>query len=97
MDEDIQKALTQFEVKALEEKPVQNKNLEPNFSKPSKLVEWVISHSGGMIKNDRHAEYVLLAFIGIIIVITVIIFTSDGPSTNDFELEPIPDQSQFTQ
>lgn len=28
-----------------------------------KIVHWVISHSGGLIKNTKQAQYVLLGFV----------------------------------
>lgn len=95
MDEEIQKALTQFEVKALEEKPIK-KEQESNFTKSSKLVESVISHSGGMIKDQKQAEYALLGFVVIIILITIFIFVS-GNSRNTIPAESLPEQLSFTE
>lgn len=34
-----------------------------SLEEKSKLVEWIIKYSGGLIKNEKQATYVLLGFV----------------------------------
>jgi len=43
----------------------------------SKLIQWVVKYSGGLIKDEKEAERVILIFIGGIVLFSIItIFTS---------------------
>ncbi len=39
-----------------------------------KITEWVMKHSGGMIKDDKQANYVLIGFVVVAIVISLFLF-----------------------
>lgn len=41
-----------------------------------KVIQWVIKYSGGFIKNDRQAQYAVLGFVALAIVVTVVIVMS---------------------
>lgn len=60
----------QFDVDAL-----QHSSYEP---KEPKLVQWVINHSGGLIKNETLANYALLAFAALMVSLSVYIFIEEG-------------------
>ena len=44
-----------------------------------KMVKWVIKLSGGAIQDQRQAEYILLGFVIIAILIAVFLFFSNSP------------------
>lgn len=54
--------------------------------KSSKMTDWVIRLSGGLIKNERQANYILLAMIAVVFIIVGIIFI------NSFSGKPIERQ-----
>ena len=44
-----------------------------------KIIQWVIKNSGGLVKNERQASYVLLSFIVLAVIISLfLIFGSRG-------------------
>lgn len=53
-----------------------------SLEEKSKLVEWVISHSGGLVKNEKQASYTILGFFGLSLVVTIILLSNafGGPS-----------------
>jgi hypothetical protein len=53
------------------------------YTETPKIIQWTIKHSGGLIKDERQASYVLLGFFGIAILLTIILFARvlSGPST----------------
>ncbi len=58
-----------------------------------KITEWVMKHSGGMIKDAKQANYVLIGFAVVAIVISLFLFFGGTNKTT-----PVPvniDQSQF--
>ena len=48
------------------------------------LIQWVVRHSGGMIKNEQQANNVLVLFvIGTLLVSLYLFLTSDDPAEFD--------------
>lgn len=39
----------------------------------SKIIRWVIGHSGGLIKDERGANYFLLGFAAVAIIISLVL------------------------
>lgn len=39
-----------------------------------KIIQWTIKYSGGLIKNEKRANYVLLGFVVLMILISLIFF-----------------------
>ncbi|MFA5778274.1 MAG: hypothetical protein WC870_02175 [Candidatus Paceibacterota bacterium] len=70
-DEEIKKALEEFEVKSSAEQikkaPVDNKTPDA-----PKMVGWVMKWSG--VKEERQAEYILLGFVIIMIAVSLYLF-----------------------
>lgn len=65
------------EVKFNEWKPPQeliNRKSKPGFGK--KLTNLIIKNSGGLIKDERQANYVILAVVLLVIILSVVIFFS---------------------
>jgi len=47
-----------------------------------KIIQWVVKYSGGLVKDEKQASYVLLGLVGLFLVILVILLAniSGGPS-----------------
>jgi len=46
-----------------------------SFQKPTpKIVEWVIKYSGGFIKDEKQANYFLIGFVVIAVVVSLFLF-----------------------
>lgn len=44
-----------------------------------KIIKWVIKYSGGLIKDEKQASYVLFGFLIIAIVIILFLLFNSGP------------------
>lgn len=46
------------------------------FSRPEnpKIVQWTIKYSGGLVKNIKQANYVILCFVTLMIIISLFLF-----------------------
>jgi|GEM_PF-901415 len=50
-----------------------------SFQTPSpKIVQWVIKYSGGLVKDEKQASYVLIGFVVLAIVVVIIFLFSGG-------------------
>ncbi|MFA4975410.1 MAG: hypothetical protein WC839_03065 [Candidatus Paceibacterota bacterium] len=85
---ELNNALKELEIKANIEEQIQNVKQE-TFKNPEtpKMVQWVIKYSGGIIKEQRQAEYILLGFVVVAIVVSLFLFF--GGSKNN--LQKLPD------
>ncbi|PIZ85922.1 hypothetical protein CO033_01895 [Candidatus Nomurabacteria bacterium CG_4_9_14_0_2_um_filter_32_10] len=72
---ELDNALKEFEIKDSVEEQIQKVKQETfkNFETP-KMVQWVIKYSGGIIKEQRQAEYLLLGFVVLAIIISLFLF-----------------------
>ena len=76
-----------------------NKEEQVFFPDTPKMVQWVIKYSGGLVKDERQANFVLLGIIVLAITISLIlIFGSNNNSFDDqyydqsiYEGEELPD------
>jgi hypothetical protein len=49
---------------------------QPDFSGTPRIIQWVIRYSGGLVRNERQASFVVLGFVALaIIVFLITIFT----------------------
>lgn len=60
-----------------------------SFEAP-KIIQWVIKYSGGLIKDEKQAGYVLFAFVALAIAISLMVFFGSGskipsPSPTPFQ------------
>ncbi|MFA4975415.1 MAG: hypothetical protein WC839_03090 [Candidatus Paceibacterota bacterium] len=69
---EISEALKEFEIKSSIEQIQKNPEISKNIETP-KMVQWVIKYSGGIIKEQKQAEYVLLGIAVLAIVLTIIL------------------------
>ena len=61
-----------------------NKEEQVFFADTPKMIQWVIKYSGGLVKNERQANFVLIGIITLTIIISLIlIFGSGDPSFDD--------------
>jgi predicted PurR-regulated permease PerM len=52
-----------------------------------KIIQWLIKHSGGLIKNEKQALYVLLEFIVFVVIISFFLIfsvTSENQKVKNF-------------
>ncbi|MBU1291945.1 hypothetical protein KKH07_00410 [Patescibacteria group bacterium] len=52
-----------------------------------KIIQWTIKYSGGLIKNEKQANYVLIGFVAVLVIIILILFFSGGK--NQIEVPPL--------
>lgn len=45
-----------------------------------KIVRWVVHYSGGYIKDEKQAQYALIGFVMVAIVVTIFIWSSGSSS-----------------
>ncbi len=52
--------------------------VEPSYPNPKtpKLIQWVIKYSGGLIKNEKQAQYAILVVVAVIFIISIFLFAS---------------------
>jgi len=51
-------------------------------AEPPKVVQWVLKYSGGLVKDQRQAQYVLLGFAALAIIISLVLFFGGGGGPN---------------
>jgi len=50
-----------------------------SFQPPTpKIVQWVIKYSGGYIKDEKQAQYALIGFVAVALVVTFFMLFSGG-------------------
>ncbi len=55
-----------------------------NYREPttSKIIQWTMKCSGGLIKNEKQANYALLGFVILAIIVSLFLIFSGGKETN---------------
>jgi len=43
-----------------------------------KIIQWVIKYSGGLVKDERQASYVLIGFVAVAVVIVLFLIFGGG-------------------
>ena len=51
-------------------------------SENPKIIKWVIKYSGGYIKDEKQASYVLIGFVAVAIIISLFFLFSGGGSSD---------------
>ena len=57
-------------------------------SENPKIIQWVIKYSGGYVKDEKQAQYVLFGFVAVAIIIVSILLFSGGGNKAKFEAPP---------
>lgn len=53
-----------------------------------RIVRWVMQNSGGLIKDEKQAQYALVGFVITAIILVSILVFSDGATDAKFEAPP---------
>jgi hypothetical protein len=72
---DFSKHLNESALKSKNEQQSSGSLVSPTAPK---IIRWLIKYSGGLIKNERQASYVILGFIILTIVISIFLFSGGG-------------------
>ena len=100
---EIKKALKEFEMENVEQK--QQTLSAPINPEIPRMIQWVIKYSGGSVKNEKQALYILLGFVVVVIIITIILslnafsgpseapagFRGNIPNTPEYQNPPRPE------
>lgn len=54
-----------------------------------KIIQWIIEYSGGYVKDEKQASYVLIGLVVLAIIVLLFLFFGDGNSTPDYDYELI--------
>ena len=46
-----------------------------------KIIQWTMKYSGGLIKNEKQANYVLLGFVALAIIVSLFLIFGGGSET----------------
>ncbi|MBU3901540.1 hypothetical protein KJ590_00930 [Patescibacteria group bacterium] len=61
-----------------------------------KVIQWAIRYSGGLIKDEKQAQYVILGFVALAIIVTLLlIFGGGGNTEQPFEGGSNPQNFEF--
>lgn len=60
-----------------------------SYAKKTGMIEWVIKYSGGLIKDEKKAQYVLLGFTALIITISLFFISNSRSSSTSNNESPI--------
>ncbi len=85
---DINKAIKDF---AVEYKTDQMKKVKetPKKSDYPKIVLFFVKHSGGLIKNEKYAEYIILIIVALAIIFSLNLFSKvNSPNKDAFKPAP---------
>jgi hypothetical protein len=53
-------------------------------SENPKIVQWVIKYSGGYIKDEKQASYVMIGFVAVAIIISLFLIFGGGNTQETF-------------
>ncbi|MFY9461906.1 MAG: hypothetical protein WAP51_01755 [Candidatus Sungiibacteriota bacterium] len=60
-----------------------------------KIIQWVVKYSGGLIKDEKQAAYVLFGIITLAIIVSLFLFFGGGREQNTPPVEQYIDKQQF--
>jgi len=52
------------------------------YPKTPKVIQWVMKYSGGLVKDEKQAIYVLIGFVAVAIVVSLFLVFGGGSSAN---------------
>lgn len=74
--------------------PPREFRLERAYPETPKIIQWTMKYSGGLIKNEKQAQYAILGFVVAAIIISLFLFFSGG-ETPKIRLEEFINKPQF--
>jgi hypothetical protein len=78
-------------IKDSEVKPKEGQKLPVYVFRPGtpKIIQWLIKYSGGLIKNERQAAYILIGFVVLAIIVSLfLVFRGIGVKTQEIFAPP---------
>ena len=84
---ELNQALKEFEEKSGAEQAQQDSSVSKNSEVP-KMVQWVMKL--GLAKSERQAEYVLLGFVVVIIIISLFLFLGSQKTETQKDVKILP-------
>ena len=60
-----------------------------------KVIQWVITYSGGLVKDEKQASYVLIGFVAVAIIIALFLIFGGNGEQNTPPVERYIDKQQF--
>lgn len=55
-----------------------------------KIIEWVIKYSGGLVKDEKQASYILIGFVAVAIILSVFLIFGKGTSDSPKDTKVLP-------
>lgn len=92
-NDEIAESLREFELKQKTENIP--KRVKVGKSDTPRMVRFVIKYSGGLIKDQKQAEYVLLGITLLFFLISGYLFFGGNLKSKTLPIMKLPDQSQF--
>ena len=65
-----------------------------NETTTPKIIKWIIKYSGGLVKEENQANYVLLGFVVLAIVVSLFLFLRER---GESKILPLPPPTSFTE
>ena len=84
---EINEALKEFEIKNAEQTAQISSAVKLKTSENSKMARWIMKISGGIIKEEQQAEYVLLGFAVLAIIISLFLVFSGNNQQNKINID----------
>ena len=75
------------EFQNLQQRRQANLNSSAKFPR---MVQWIIKYSGGLIKNEKQANYILFVFAAIVIIISLVLLLRIGMTGNIENIKVLP-------
>lgn len=71
-------------------KPQEKQQRPENVFLPGtpKVIQWVIRYSGGLIKDEKQANYVLIGFVVVVIIVSLVLVFGEGAREIERNINP---------
>jgi len=60
----------------------------PHYSDTPKIIQLVMKYSGGYIKDEKGANYVLIGFVAVAIIVSLFLILGAGENEAEFKAPP---------
>jgi hypothetical protein len=65
------------------------------YPETPKMIQWVIKYSGGLVKNEKQASYVLIGFVAMAVIVALFLVFGSGNKNTETTPEPFINKPQF--